>query len=371
MPFLTDRLQETERADRLARALADENVTTVPRPTAAAGNSRFTFDLSHIESELRGAIVGQDDTIDEILELLTVVRADIGDPRRPLVSVLLAGPTGVGKTETVRTVARALYGDADAVCRIDMNTLAQEHYAASFTGAPPGYVGSKEGTTILDQDKIEGSRALPGIVLFDELEKASTEVALALLNVLDNGILTVASGERTYSFRNALIFMTTNLGARELMALSRPRRLPRLRGGSDRDRARDLILNRLLARFPPEFVNRIDHVATLNPIRPQTMPLLVDVELDRVNRRLRKHNVKIVLEDAVRAFLSHSGYDSLFGARGLRRAIRRHLEFPLAAYLLSDKGTSRADGAVLRAVMQGSDIAFVEAEKGTEARDKG
>ncbi|MDT8325979.1 MAG: AAA family ATPase [Roseovarius sp.] len=344
MPFLTDRLHDTARREKLASALADENA----RMTAANATkqpdtglqSRFSFDLDMVESEMRAAIIGQDESINELLDILKVVRADIGDPRKPLATVLFCGPTGVGKTETVRTLARALYGDADAFCRIDMNTLSQEHYAAALTGAPPGYVGSKEGTTILDQEKIEGTRNLPGLVLFDELEKASNEVVLALMNVFDNGLLTVASGEKTYSFRNALVFMSSNLGARELMELDERR------GGlwqrflsprkNRRRLAHDIVMKCLLERFPPELVNRIDHVDTFNWISRDMVPALVDVEMSRLNRRLRKHNLSLDISMTLRDFLSSEGYDKRFGARGLRRTMRRHLEFPLAGFLLDE-----------------------------------
>ncbi|KZY38897.1 AAA family ATPase [Roseovarius sp. HI0049] len=363
MPFLTDRIHDTQRREKLSAALADENGGVTARAGRGAGQgrglaSRFSFDLDVIEAELRASIIGQDEPIEQVLEILKVVRADIGDPRKPLASVLFCGPTGVGKTETVRTIARAMYGDADAFCRIDMNTLSQEHYAAALTGAPPGYVGSKEGTTILDQEKIEGSRNLPGIVLFDELEKASNEVVLALMNVFDNGLLTVASGERTYSFRNSLIFMSSNLGARELMALDE--------GGAAglrtlwtrlttpakprKERAHDIVMRCLLDRFPPELVNRIDHIDTFNWISRDKMPILVGVELDRLNRRLKKHDLWLEVSDEVRDFIASKGYDKRFGARGLRRAMRRYLEFPLAGYLLGDEGDfSPPDGnAIVR-----------------------
>ncbi|WP_198133592.1 AAA family ATPase [Roseovarius sp. TM1035] len=337
-------MHDTARQQKLASALADENArmtgaSSTKGTTPNAGlQTRFTFDLDQVEAELRAAIIGQDESLEQLLEILKVVRADIGDPRKPLATILFCGPTGVGKTETVRTLARALYGDADAFCRIDMNTLSQEHYAAALTGAPPGYVGSKEGTTILDQEKIEGTRNLPGLVLFDELEKASNEVVLALMNVFDNGLLTVASGERTYSFRNALVFMSSNLGARELMALDENsgNLWQRIRnsGKSRRERAHDIVMNSLLDRFPPELVNRIDHVDTFNWISRDKMPALVDVEMARLNRRLRKHDLSLSISTTLRDFLSVEGYDKRFGARGLRRAIRRKLEFPLAGFLL-------------------------------------
>ncbi|QFT98607.1 Chaperone protein ClpB [Roseovarius sp. THAF8] len=361
MPFLTDRLHDTQRQEKLAAALADENARVTGRPVNRVNPgrglaSRFSFDSADIEAELRASIIGQEEPISQVLEILKVVRADIGDPRKPLASILFCGPTGVGKTETVRTIARAMYGDADAFCRIDMNTLSQEHYAAALTGAPPGYVGSKEGTTILDQEKIEGTRNLPGLVLFDELEKASNEVVLALMNVFDNGILTVASGERTYSFRNSLIFMSSNLGARELMALDEvggfsPRALwSRLLAAHKprKEPAHDIVMRCLLDRFPPELVNRIDHVDTFNWISSDKMPELVDVELARLNRRLKKHDLWLEISEDVKGFIAAKGYDKRFGARGLRRAMRRYLEFPLAGYLLGDHGDfSPPDGSAI------------------------
>ncbi|MDF1718639.1 MAG: AAA family ATPase [Antarcticimicrobium sp.] len=351
MPFLTDRMHDRQRQEKLAAALSDENSGTASRGDGRAGPvqalaSRFSFDLQRIEDELRASIIGQDEAIEQVLEILKVVRVDIGDPRKPLASVLFCGPTGVGKTETVRTIARAMYGDADAFCRVDMNTLSQEHYAAAITGAPPGYVGSKEGTTILDQEKIEGTRNLPGLVLFDELEKASNEVVLALMNVFDNGLLTVASGERTYSFRNSLIFMSSNLGARELMMLDERATgvrglLSRMSGGGTKkrsERAHEIVMRSLLERFPPELVNRIDHIDTFNWIDSSKMPDLVDVELQRLNRRLKKHGLWLEMSSDVRDFIALKGYDKRFGARGLRRSMRRYLEFPLAGYLLGDHG---------------------------------
>lgn len=382
MPFLTDRIQDTQRRESLARALADENTTDVSGlHTPGRGgflNSRFSFDLGAVETELRQSIIGQSHAIDELMNVLRVVRADIGDPRKPLASLLFCGPTGVGKTETVRTLARILHGDADAMCRIDMNTLSQEHYAAALTGAPPGYVGSKEGTTILDQEKIEGSHSRPGIVLFDELEKASDEVILALLNVLDNGILTVASGERTYSFRNSMIFMSSNLGARELQALAdrgavaasgvgqRLRRVAAratLRGRDRRKAAKEIVTTCLLKRFPPEFVNRIDHIEAFDWIDPEAMPQLVEVELSRLNRRLAKHGCMIEIDPEVTDFLAMRGFDPRFGARGLRRAVRQYLEFPLAEYLLDLNATATSEshaagGRVLRARRNGDELTF-------------
>ncbi|WP_134628739.1 AAA family ATPase, partial [Pseudomonas aeruginosa] len=248
-------------------------------------------------------------------------------------------PTGVGKTEIVRALARALHGDAEGFCRVDMNTLSQEHYAAALTGAPPGYVGAKEGTTLLEQDKLDGSPGRPGIVLFDELEKASPEVVHALLNVLDNGLLRVASGERTYHFRNTLVFMTSNLCAHEIQRYDeRRQRLPwRLLpvGGERRRRDIDgMVRARLLKTFSPEFVNRLDSVVTFNWIERNVVARLVELEVQRLNRRLEKHRCRLEATPEVLAKIARAGFDRQFGARALRRSVRHHLEVPLAEHLL-------------------------------------
>lgn len=232
MPFLSDMLDQSRRQQDEEQALARENLAEASLLQAhlshrSALHSRFRFDPAAVMDCLRAEVLGQEPALQAVEDMLKVVRADIADPRRPLFSALFLGPTGVGKTEIVRALARALHGDAEGFCRVDMNTLSQEHYAAALTGAPPGYVGAKEGTTLLEQDKLDGSPGRPGIVLFDELEKASPEVVHALLNVLDNGLLRVASGERTYHFRNTLVFMTSNLCAHEIQRYDeRRQRLP-------------------------------------------------------------------------------------------------------------------------------------------------
>lgn len=156
-------------------------------------NSRFLFDPDSVIKKLRRRIVGQDHVLTDIFSTLKVLKADIADSQRPLYVGLFVGATGVGKTELVRVLAEAIHGQADAFCRIDMNTLAQDHYAAAITGAPPGYVGSKEGNSLIDVEKVQGSYSRPGIVLLDEIEKAGTEVIRALLNVIETGQLRLTS----------------------------------------------------------------------------------------------------------------------------------------------------------------------------------
>ncbi|WP_231613304.1 AAA family ATPase [Halomonas sp. BC04] len=327
--------------------------------------SRFKFDVDVVLDALKKDILGQEKAIESVHDILKVVRADITDPRRPLFTALFLGPTGVGKTEVVRSLARSLHGDADAFCRVDMNTLSQEHYSAAITGAPPGYVGAKEGNTLFDQDKMEGSPGRPGIVLFDELEKASPEVLQALLNVFDNGMLTVASGERTYSFRNTLIFMTSNLGARDIQRYEQRqngfiRRLfPRSAKGRHKQ-VEDIVQEKLLKSFSPEFVNRIDNITIFNWIEMELVGDLVKLEVQRLNRRLLKHQCRLTVSDEVIDYVSSTGFDRQFGARALRRAVRRVIEVPLAEYLLDFHSTddNREDIVVYHAELHKGHVFF-------------
>jgi ATP-dependent Clp protease ATP-binding subunit ClpA len=349
MPFLNDMLEQSRRSQAQNAAMAAENIADAGvvhahLATLSTLQSRYLFDIDTIMTGLSAEILGQEQALRAVEDMLHVIRADITDPRRPLFTALFLGPTGVGKTEIVRALAKGLHGDADAFCRVDMNTLSQEHYAAALTGAPPGYVGAKEGTTLLDQEKLDGSIGRPGIVLFDELEKASPQVIQALLNILDNGLLTVASGERTYNFRNTIIFMTSNLAAHEIQRYDEsrkrfPGRLIRTTAYSRHCAIDRIVRTKLLKAFAPEFINRIDNVITFNWIERNLIEQLVALEVTRLNRRLNKHHCRLAITPAVTQMLARLGFDRQFGARALRRCVRRHLEVPLAKHLLEQHPT--------------------------------
>lgn len=330
MPFIND-LVEHNREQLAAKSV----------PAAARLQSRFLFEPAQVMALLRGRIVGQEAALAAMESLLAVVKADIGERERPLSVNLFMGPTGVGKTEIVRLLAQAIHGKADAFCRIDMNTLAQEHYAAALTGAPPGYVGSKEGTTLFDIEAIQGSFSRPGIVLFDELEKASREVIRSLLNVLDSGQLVLSSGSRRIDFRNSLIFMTSNIGAQEAWHYrARFERGWRRWLGLQPRREMAIIEAALHRQFEPEFLNRIDRILAFERLGGERLPDLLAIELDKLNQRLGRHGRRLEVDDAAAALLC-AGHDRRFGARDLARRVRTQLEPKVAEYLLRDPQASR------------------------------
>ena len=301
------------------------------------GKPRFHFEPTQVMQLLRQRIIGQDAALNEIEKMLYVVKADFSSTERPLSVTLMLGPTGVGKTETVRLIAEAIYGRPDAFCRIDMNTLAQEHYAAALTGAPPGYVGSKEGHSLFDETAIAGSHTRPGIMLFDELEKASSEVIRGLINVLDTGKLTLTAGTKTIDFRNCMIFMTSNVGAQAAQQyLDKLNLLPqKVQQLCLKRMPTQRIIEKVMQRkFDPEFLNRIDRSLHYQAVSADALPQLVEIELEKLNHRLQHQQRQVELTAAAKAYF-YQGHDIRYGARHLGRKIRTELEPILALYFLS------------------------------------
>lgn len=301
------------------------------------GKPRFHFESKAVMDLLRERIIGQDAALNEIEKMLYVVKADFSSPDRPLSMTLMLGPTGVGKTETVRLITEAIYGRPDAFCRIDMNTLAQEHYAAALTGAPPGYVGSKEGHSLFDETAIAGSHTRPGIMLFDELEKASTEVIRGLMNVLDTGRLNLTAGTKTIDFRNCMIFMTSNVGAQAAQQyLEKLSYLPQqVQNLCLKKVPTQRIIEKVMQRkFDPEFLNRIDRTLHYQAVQNDALPRLVEIELEKLNQRLQHQKRTVILTDTAKAYF-YQGHDIRYGARHLGRKMRIELEPVLAVYFLN------------------------------------
>ena len=228
----------------------------------------------------------------------------------------------------VRQVAQAIHGRSDAFCRIDMNTLAQSHYSAAITGAPPGYVGSKENLSLLNEELISGTSSRPGIVLFDEIEKADHSVVLSLMNILDNGTLKLASGQKSISFTNTLVFMTSNVGSRFAESL---RWLDSVPGVN-----RSGLYKRALERhFNTEFINRIGIIEYFSTLTTDDMPDLVEGLEKSLNAQLKRHNTSIELEPAVRDFIVTTSGFRKYGARAIERRFRDLVVTEVARYLTS------------------------------------
>lgn len=324
MPFINDKLSANQA--QLDRANYDKQ---------RSRTSRFLFEPDKVMSLLRARIVGQDAVLASMEDMLYHIKADFVGDTRPLSVNLFLGPTGVGKTETVRILAESILGGADKLCRIDMNTLAQEHYAAALTGAPPGYVGSKEGHTLFNIEAIQGSFSQPGIVLFDEIEKASTEVIRALLNVLDSGRLVLSAGTKEINFNNAMIFMTSNVGAKEIHAFRESHRSGWRSWLRLKTKQEDALLKRALhKKFDPEFLNRIDRILSFDHLNDQWLDKILDIEITKLNDRLRRKHARLVLDNTAREQLYHY-YDQQYGARNLSQQLRVKLE-PLLARALLD-----------------------------------
>ncbi len=331
MPFINEKIAENQAQIAEQKAQQEASIAGIN----PARVSRFRFDPEKVMALLRERIVGQPEMLDAMDDMLHTVKADIGADHRPLAVSLFLGPTGVGKTETVRLITEAIHGTPDKLCRIDMNTLAQEHYAAALTGAPPGYVGSKEGQTLFDQEAIQGSFSKPGIVLFDELEKASKEVIRSLLNVLDSGQLILSSGAKTIDFRNSMIFMTSNIGTKAVADYrasyqSGWRKWLGLRADNE-----DAVLDASLhQQFDPEFINRIDRILPFQRLGTDWLNSLLEIELQKLQKQMARKGISITLTEPLREHFC-CRHDDRFGARDLARRLRKELQPPLAKSMLT------------------------------------
>ncbi|WP_285033532.1 AAA family ATPase [Mycolicibacterium sp. lyk4-40-TYG-92] len=357
MPYLTDMFH-------------DQNAT--PQSTNdVAVKSVAGFDPDAFAERLGQRILGQPNAVSAVARALSIAHAGIADPGRPLASVLLVGPTGIGKTELVRQVAAEIRTGPDDLCRIDMAALAQEHYAASFSGAPPGYAGSKESFTLFDKNKIEGDPYTPGIVLFDEVEKADPTVIRALLHVLDSGQLRLANGRERICFRNSYVFMTSNLGSTAVATAQRANRWssrwrrPRVFGTAPMDPATHmhaLVTAAVEEFFDPEFFNRIDETVIMEPFSTSTARQVTGREVELFTARLARESVELRVDETVVQFLQDCGFDPIYGARGLRRTIRTHLIAPTAECVLRGRTTPTAR-IVIEAKMVDGSIAVTLADR--------
>ncbi|MCX5466927.1 ATP-dependent chaperone ClpB [Acinetobacter nematophilus] len=331
IPELQKRLNEEEVAEvneepKLIRTKVTENeiaevvsaATGIPVSKMLQGEREK---LLHMEDFLHNRVVGQDEAVVAVANAVRRSRAGLSDPNRPSGSFLFLGPTGVGKTELTKALGNFLFDSDDAIIRIDMSEFMEKHSVSRLVGAPPGYVGYEEGGVLT-----EAVRRKPySVVLFDEVEKAHPDVFNILLQVLDDGRLTDSQG-RVIDFKNTVIVMTSNLGSSDVRELGE--------GASDED-VRATVMNAVSQHFRPEFINRIDELVVFHSLKKSQIRGIADIQLDRLRARLAERDIGLNVDDQAFDILIDAGFDPVYGARPLKRAIQQQVENPLAQKILS------------------------------------
>lgn len=284
--------------------------------------------LLKMEEILHDRVIGQDEAVKSISRAVRRARAGLKDPKRPIGSFIFLGPTGVGKTELARAVAETLFGDEDAMIRVDMSEYMEKHSTARLVGAPPGYVGYDEGGQLTEKVR----RKPYSVILLDEIEKAHPDVFNILLQVLDDGRLTDSKG-RTVDFRNTVVIMTSNVGA---SMIKKNTTLGFTTGDTERkyQDMKDKVMDELKKSFRPEFLNRIDEVIVFHSLEQEHIEQIVSLMTDELRKRLREQHIDFQLTDDAKKILAKEGFDPAYGARPLRRAIQRHIEDRLSEELL-------------------------------------
>jgi ATP-dependent Clp protease ATP-binding subunit ClpB len=296
--------------------------------------------LIHMEDRLGERVIGQKEAISGISNAVRRARSGLQDPNRPIGSFIFMGPTGVGKTELAKALAEFIFDSEQAMVRVDMSEYMEKHAVSRLIGAPPGYVGYEEGGYLT-----EAVRRRPySVVLFDEIEKAHPEVFNVLLQILDDGRMTDGHG-RTVDFKNTIIIMTSNVGSQWIQEI----------GESRREEMESRITEALRAKFKPEFLNRIDEIIIFDNLTQEQIAEIVDIQVKRLGSRLAQMNLALVLSEKARTFLAEKGFDRIYGARPLKRAIQKYIENPLSMEILQG---NIPEGIKLRADINGDQVVF-------------
>ncbi|MGH8243563.1 MAG: ATP-dependent chaperone ClpB, partial [Steroidobacteraceae bacterium] len=330
IPELEKRLQSAQAAEAKAPTLVRNKVTdeeiaeVVSKWTGIPVSKMLEGErekLLRMEQEIGKRVVGQEEAVRTVSDAIRRSRAGLADPNRPNGSFLFLGPTGVGKTELTKALAEFLFDTEEALVRIDMSEFMEKHSVARLIGAPPGYVGYEEGGYLT-----EAVRRRPySVILLDEIEKAHPDVFNVLLQVLDDGRLTDGQG-RTVDFRNTVVIMTSNLGSQLIQEMA---------GEENYDKMKKAVLEIVGQNFRPEFINRIDDIVVFHPLGREHIRRIVDIQTGYLRRRLAERDIRIELNDAAMDLLGASGFDPVYGARPLKRAIQQQLENPLAQRILA------------------------------------
>ncbi|MGA8707816.1 MAG: ATP-dependent chaperone ClpB [Steroidobacteraceae bacterium] len=350
IPELEKRLGQAQRAEKEVPQLVRNNVTEeeianvvskwtgIPVAKMLEGEKDK---LLRMEEALEKRVVGQDEAVRIVSDAIRRSRAGLADPRRPNGSFLFLGPTGVGKTELCKALAEFLFDTEEAMVRIDMSEFMEKHSVARLIGAPPGYVGYEEGGYLT-----EAIRRRPyAVVLLDEVEKAHQDVFNVLLQVLDDGRLTDGQG-RTVDFRNTVIIMTSNLGSQAIQELA---------GEGNYQRMKNAVMESVREHFRPEFINRVDDIVVFHPLAAEQIRAIVEIQLNYLRRRLLERDMELELDDKARDMIAEAGFDPVYGARPLKRAIQQQIENPLAQRILRNEF---APGDRVRVGVRGGELVF-------------
>ncbi|WP_074009061.1 ATP-dependent chaperone ClpB [Duodenibacillus massiliensis] len=339
LPKLEEKLKKTEKKDKVedkgrpkllrTSVGAEEIAEVVSRATGIPVAKMMEGErqkLLHMADALSKRVIGQPEAVRRVTETILRSRAGLSDPNRPYGSFLFLGPTGVGKTELTKALAEFLFDSDDAMIRIDMSEFMEKHSVARLIGAPPGYVGYEEGGYLT-----EAVRRKPySVILLDEVEKAHPDVFNVLLQVLDDGRMTDGQG-RTVDFKNTVIVMTSNLGSQEIQAMQ----------GEPHDKVKDAVMQEVKQHFRPEFINRIDEIVVFNALDTKAIHAIAKIQIDKLAKRVAAQDVVLDVTDAALDEIAKVGFDPLYGARPLKRAVQEHIENEVARLLLEGKAAPK------------------------------
>ena len=339
LPKLEETLKKTDKKDKVedkgrpkllrTSVGAEEIAEVVSRATGIPVAKMMEGErqkLLHMADALSKRVIGQPEAVRRVTETILRSRAGLSDPNRPYGSFLFLGPTGVGKTELTKALAEFLFDSDDAMIRIDMSEFMEKHSVARLIGAPPGYVGYEEGGYLT-----EAVRRKPySVILLDEVEKAHPDVFNVLLQVLDDGRMTDGQG-RTVDFKNTVIVMTSNLGSQEIQAMQ----------GEPHDKVKDAVMQEVKQHFRPEFINRIDEIVVFNALDTKAIRAIAKIQIDKLAKRVAAQDVVLDVTDAALDEIAKVGFDPLYGARPLKRAVQEHIENEVARLLLEGKAAPK------------------------------